>query len=1394
MNVDAHTLKFHREAYSLQFFPFQSHPSMVEMQRVVLNGKSIQLVYIQNQMDVELKLSCELSNHDHLALFEEGVSAESVMSALQTEEIREETRQKLVDAFQSTPDRELDRRMGSGGQKDGFSQDFMSLELSAESLSLATYMEAFVMLATLINDRAKLESLEDEEAFVRSFLRFNTFVDRCIAEKAIVPCQTFRLEPKEKKLLILIFSPRSEAASSFAHSVLRGIEEMLYFNLNNARELHFKESSYDVVEMPLQPLGIFVQGHVCSSMLEIQMQSIHVGDVELTDVVSKSLKIKNKGESTVLFRIRKSGTAASGDLQLACGKYGLVPPYAEKTLTFTLQPSVVGPYREAFQIENLNDATNLKEIVVKANVLAPKTFEIRGTYLDFGIVDPDTPSKGRRITIRNLRDQRKKFELFLNDDLSPEDCIPDFAFIVEESMKGIEVSKVEEKITFLEHKLRIAKRKGKLQKANDLEKELEKVKSLLEEGEVIIPQNGTDSGSDSMSQDEDDRKQKGVTHMDNGITFSINGREERSVVIYVDTFFDLPDAFEDSLMKVQGSFSVLEVKNRDGVKTIPFSLIVHPGGIEISGFESPKRKRDYRTASEPVHHLPSPLDMEISSSLFSEDKTMNLRFEKEKIDFGTVRVGSTQEILVPIRNSSRHRIAFDVMGSFGETKNLQVIPVSGLIAPLSRRQLRFICHPQSFGAVKDTIFIHNRTEEQDDCGLSVHFQGERECPLSFPTLGEDKQFDFGVVHCSESLSETSMVKVPIMNVSPENLVVEISTNLSNQISVHMDENLEQSAQNILMESGTEITPILHVRLRGLRGDVTSKELVGGLHVSVKGMDGEVYCVVHIPFRMLTVISGLNVLTPSIHLGRGNGGDPVHGNIVIENKNDRVSLELTLMASENIRIKDGFASPIIGVGAWVGGLHVSVKGMDGEVYCVVHIPFRMLTVISGLNVLTPSIHLGRGNGGDPVHGNIVIENKNDRVSLELTLMASENIRIKDGFASPIIGVGEKMHIPIEMIPKLIGFNQGYVEVADKHCLSSCEKIRIHYLRKSEDVFVEESVGTDDYVVPLSFGEHALVKWEDIEELYQSGPLYDEIWWKSQALNVFLSNGQDSDVSDDLRNHCFKITIRNVSDEDVQCKAKATMTPLVLLPYSTFSFEAVREFAMEYCSSSIIQSRWDLFEIAKDDDFSEYKDVSPWLLIPAHSVVELCGIITRRVSLHKEQIHSLWTGNDVPFKTTITFEKRSSEDGSLFVGNGILDEITLNGRFCMSLIHLMTPSSISLGSLGDSNMWGSVPFWFSLGHATNVQTNVRIELEDEVLSFLTKDPEWSQNIMTMGEEGDDEEETSMIDLEKKVHRACGDLFHFGFPSAMQQMCKRTFASNWKMRCSVSSQKTRNGVKIS
>jgi hypothetical protein len=60
------------------------------------------------------------------------------------------------------------------------------------------------------------------------------------------------------------------------------------------------------------------------------MQSIHVGDVELIDVITKSLKIKNKGESTVLFRIRKSGTAASGDLQLACGKYGLVPPYAEK--------------------------------------------------------------------------------------------------------------------------------------------------------------------------------------------------------------------------------------------------------------------------------------------------------------------------------------------------------------------------------------------------------------------------------------------------------------------------------------------------------------------------------------------------------------------------------------------------------------------------------------------------------------------------------------------------------------------------------------------------------------------------------------------------------------------------------------------------------------------------------------------------------------------------------------------------------------------------------------------------------------------------------------------------------------------------------------------------------
>jgi hypothetical protein len=110
------------------------------------------------------------------------------------------------------------------------------------------------------------------------------------------------------------------------------------------------------------------------------------------------------------------------------------------------------------------------------------------------------------------------------------------------------------------------------------------------------------------------KKQKGVTHMDNGIIFSINGKEERSVVIYVDTFFDLPSTFEDSFMKgvssgfatnrvhfmpssfiihhslsdwyanqiVQGSFSVLEAKNRDGVKTISFSLVVHPGGAELT--------------------------------------------------------------------------------------------------------------------------------------------------------------------------------------------------------------------------------------------------------------------------------------------------------------------------------------------------------------------------------------------------------------------------------------------------------------------------------------------------------------------------------------------------------------------------------------------------------------------------------------------------------------------------------------------------------------------------------------------------------------------------------------------------------------------------------------------
>ena len=96
---------------------------------------------------------------------------------------------------------------------------------------------------------------------------------------------------------------------------------------------------------------------------------------------------QNKSDSIGLFRLRTSGSIASGDLKLGLGRYGVISAFGRKEFTnFSFTPSLFGKYEETIVVENVLDSYQDQTVFVKANVRKQPAFTVDRTVLDFGQV------------------------------------------------------------------------------------------------------------------------------------------------------------------------------------------------------------------------------------------------------------------------------------------------------------------------------------------------------------------------------------------------------------------------------------------------------------------------------------------------------------------------------------------------------------------------------------------------------------------------------------------------------------------------------------------------------------------------------------------------------------------------------------------------------------------------------------------------------------------------------------------------------------------------------------------------------------------------------------------------------------------------------------------------
>ncbi|WVR07348.1 hypothetical protein IAU60_004389 [Kwoniella sp. DSM 27419] len=376
-------------------------------------------------------------------------------------------------------------------------------------------------------------SLEEEEAFVRRMIALRKELGNVIASGKLVPARTVSVEERKTRAVVVIMTPngsirphvstRAKRADSRVFIKLVEFDRSLLLESGrgSASISHDPGKAADAIgeglsgatsltesppaaltdgdELPIRDLVI--RSSCVRSVLEVQQSSINFGVCDKGEVKEKTIVIHNKSDTLGLFRLRTSGSIASGDLKLGMGRYGVISAFGRKEVeNFSFTPSLTGNYQETITVENILDSWNDQAVAVKAMVRKVPTFKVDPASLDFGVVDPASAAAfvsssasvtkagkkngssvswpaAQSFVLTNVSKHERTFVITIKVNPAPANATSrPFALLSltrDEKDAGTALSKnEEEEVEALMQKLKIARRKGKAEKIEKLEARL----------------------------------------------------------------------------------------------------------------------------------------------------------------------------------------------------------------------------------------------------------------------------------------------------------------------------------------------------------------------------------------------------------------------------------------------------------------------------------------------------------------------------------------------------------------------------------------------------------------------------------------------------------------------------------------------------------------------------------------------------------------------------------------------------------------------------------------------------------------------------------------------------------------------------------------------------------
>eukprot|EP00899_Mesostigma_viride_P021185 jgi/Mesvir1/29068/Mv18376-RA.1 len=218
--------------------------------------------------------------------------------------------------------------------------------------------------------------------FIEAQERHRTRILRGIANGDLEKLLALQLDEWEEQVLFVVVIANPAERTSF-QGRMRKVSGKVSILLTE-----YDQSIRDTLET--KPEGDFLvrelplQFKLCRSLMALAQRNINFGQLTVADHRAKSLMLSNVSDAPLLYRVKKSGSIASGDVYIIDGRQGFLRPHCSREIHFVFQPSLPGTFRETLTIRNIQDPTADLVVVLKATVVKAETFSLAPSSVDFG--------------------------------------------------------------------------------------------------------------------------------------------------------------------------------------------------------------------------------------------------------------------------------------------------------------------------------------------------------------------------------------------------------------------------------------------------------------------------------------------------------------------------------------------------------------------------------------------------------------------------------------------------------------------------------------------------------------------------------------------------------------------------------------------------------------------------------------------------------------------------------------------------------------------------------------------------------------------------------------------------------------------------------------------------